>query len=1318
MVSKREVKGSIVSLILSFMMMFTFVPLLGVTAHAEDAASNVVSGAEMNDMIWSWYTAPQVVSAGDKVFWGYITADGHVGVACYDKAKGTTEKTVLDSYSGNPRGDFNGVAVTLMSDNRLLCTYSSGAEGGSTANRKIHIRVSAEPLSIESFSDTVLQSNNVASYSQIVKSNDSYLVFNRTNATGSWIFSTGTCNEDGTWTWTKRNSPLIAETTLTYYCRFAPTTNPDVIRILMCSDPSSAHTEIRMGFYNTKTKQVLNSDAHTVIRSSTGAAMNNNVPYTAFDTVSSYDWSGKTNRLLDVAVTAPEEARFIFSSYENGNDSKYYLYDADAAAPIEICNGGTDLVAGNQLGASFRGTDEIIVARNESRDGSSYDVIESYAISGNAVSKRGTLYEHEVAGNIRAARPIVDAEGKAILWYEGTYSSETSFNTSARLLTLEPYQFELDAPYADKTWNVTDPESGVSQDYDAEGGFCKNTKATFKAAALAGSNSWVGVFQPYSPLESNHVLAKEYVRARSLDDNNALIDLANPTNGGVVNSPAYLNGGCYKAVLFKGEGFSNPIKTIYFYIYGGHIYKTVTADNYVWADDNSSVTATVECSGCDKVITETVDTTSEITTPATCLSTGVKTFTATFENALFKTATKDVDIPIDPDAHDWDEGTVTKEPTCTEKGEKTATCKLCHTPGEKVEVEPLGHAEVVDKAVAPTCTETGLTEGKHCSRPECNEVLVKQEVVDALGHDWGDATYTWADDHSKCKAERTCKRDGCTGKESEEVNSISSVKEPTCTDAGEITYTAEFTNTAFAKQTEVVPGEDALGHDWGEWKEATPSTCIKQGQMVRECKRNPEHKEYKDADLAAHSLEKTDAKEATCTEDGNKEFWYCPVCKQFFSDEKGLNAIAEKDTVIPATGHKLEKAEAKEATCTEDGSIEYWTCSVCDKCFSDAEGTTEIEKSATVIPAAGHVMSHVEAKEATTEENGNKEYWTCSVCEKYFSDSEGKTEITQEEIIIPKKDEPAKEPTDEEKAVSEAKETLRKSVAEAEAIDKDKYTKESVDNLQAAIDAAKALANDPNAKSEDLKVAAAKVEEAKAALKEKTPGSDPNQKGTDGTAVGPGASEAAAEQEITNMKSDTDPAGSVFAKLRLKSSKQTTTSVTLNWTKNSNAVKYVIYGNKCGKSTKPKKLATVGKDTSKKVFKNVAGKKVKKGTYYKFIVVALDKNNNVVSSSKLIHVAAKSDKAGNYKSVSVSKTIVNKAKKLKKGKTLKLKAKAVAQSSKLKVKSHAKLRYESTNKKIATVSKSGVIKGKKKGTCYVYAYAQNGVYKKIKVIVK
>ena len=46
------------------------------------------------------------------------------------------------------------------------------------------------------------------------------------------------------------------------------------------------------------------------------------------------------------------------------------------------------------------------------------------------------------------------------------------------------------------------------------------------------------------------------------------------------------------------------------------------------------------------------------------------------------------------------------------------------------------------------------------------------------------------------------------------------------------------------------------------------------------------------------------------------------------------------------------------------------------------------------------------------------------------------------------------------------------------------------------------------------------------------------------------------------------------------------------------------------------------------------------------------------------------------------------------------------------------IRYLSTNKKIATVTKGGKIKAKKKGTCYIYVYAHNGISKKIKVIVR
>ena len=72
-------------------------------------------------------------------------------------------------------------------------------------------------------------------------------------------------------------------------------------------------------------------------------------------------------------------------------------------------------------------------------------------------------------------------------------------------------------------------------------------------------------------------------------------------------------------------------------------------------------------------------------------------------------------------------------PTCTETGlTEGKHCSVCSAVlVEQEVVKAKGHTEVIDKAVEPTCTKTGLTEGKRCS--VCSAVLVEQEVVPALG---------------------------------------------------------------------------------------------------------------------------------------------------------------------------------------------------------------------------------------------------------------------------------------------------------------------------------------------------------------------------------------------------------------------------------------------------------------------------------------------------------------------------------------------------------------------------------------------------------
>ena len=221
--------------------------------------------------------------------------------------------------------------------------------------------------------------------------------------------------------------------------------------------------------------------------------------------------------------------------------------------------------------------------------------------------------------------------------------------------------------------------------------------------------------------------------------------------------------------------------------------------------------------------------------------------------------------------------------------------------------------------------------------------------------------------------------------------------------------------------------------------------------------------------------------------------------------------------------------------------------------------------------------------------------------------------------------------------------------------------------------------------------------------------------GSDGTAMGKGASAEAADAAITSAKTDKDLKGSIYNKLQLKQYKVTKTSITVKWNKISGAKKYLIYAGKSGKSNKIQKITTTSR--TKYTLKKIKGKKLAKGVYYKFAVIALNGNGKVVTSSKFAHIATLGKNA-----TSNPAKVTTKAKKdkvtVEVKKTFKLAGSYASSAKKYKIKKILAMRYESTNTKVATVTSKGVIKGIKKGTCYVYAFAQNGIAKKIKVTVK
>ncbi len=486
--------------------------------------------------------------------------------------------------------------------------------------------------------------------------------------------------------------------------------------------------------------------------------------------------------------------------------------------------------------------------------------------------------------------------------------------------------------------------------------------------------------------------------------------------------------------------------------------------------------------------------------------------------------------------------------------------------------------------------------------------------------------------------------------------------EPTCTIEGEKTFTC--TVCGETKMENV----DALGHALIHY-DGKDATCTEAGWKEYDACSRCDYTTYEAVGKLGHDLIHHEGKAATCTKDGWNAYDTCSRC-----DYTTYEAVGK-------LGHDLKHHEAKAATCTEDGWKEYDTCSRCDYTTYEAVGKL------------GHDLKHHEAKAATCTEDGWNAYDECSRCDYTTYEAVGKL---GHDLIH----HDAKAATCTEDGWKAYDTCSRCDYTTYEAVSKLGHTW----NDSYTVDKA-ATYDEEGSESIHCSVCGA-IQEGSARSIPQLDRSE--QKGEDGTPVGKGASDEAAEKEITNLPNDNDPKGTVFRKLMLKSTKQAKNSITLSWKGVSGATSYVIYGNVCGKTKKLKKLKETGGKTY--TVKEIAGKGLKKSTFHKFMVVALDSSNHVVSTSKIIHVTTKTK--ANYTSVS-TKAKKNKVT-IKKGKTFKLGAKAVGK----KVPKHFRMRYESSDPSIATVSTTGTIKGVKRGKCKVYVYAQNGVYKIISVTIK
>ena len=196
--------------------------------------------------------------------------------------------------------------------------------------------------------------------------------------------------------------------------------------------------------------------------------------------------------------------------------------------------------------------------------------------------------------------------------------------------------------------------------------------------------------------------------------------------------------------------------------------------------------------------------------------------------------------------------------------------------------------------------------------------------------------------------------------------------------------------------------------------EAVPATCTTEGNIEywycdvcgmawldEACTLNTNLLSVKLPASCSYNVEHVAAKAATCFEPGNIEYWYCANCDVYYADAACAIVTNAKNVIIPIT-HNVIHVEAKAPTCTENGNIEYWYCADCGQAWLDEYCHLNTNLKAVVLGATCSTNAvYTEAKAATCFEPGNVEYWYCANCDVYYLDAACTIITNAKSVIIP-----------------------------------------------------------------------------------------------------------------------------------------------------------------------------------------------------------------------------------------------------------------------------------------------------------------------------